>query len=134
MPDKYDVPPANGKCVGMDTNLWFPLGKSGMNKSEITEFRRNIKIAVDVCKTCDVSEHCLRYSLRHEPYGIWGGKTESERALIRAKYSIQVSRDGRVFVPGVSGKRTSVRTANNRVDASQIVLTKDVEELGLEAG
>ena len=34
-----------------------------------------------ICATCPVLEQCREYALSaHEPYGIWGGMTEEERA------------------------------------------------------
>jgi WhiB family redox-sensing transcriptional regulator len=33
-----------------------------------------------ICSVCAVREECLDFALRvREPYGIWGGLTESER-------------------------------------------------------
>ena len=36
--------------------------------------------AKQVCQTCPVLEQCRRHALSvHEPYGVWGGLSESER-------------------------------------------------------
>lgn len=36
-----------------------------------------------ICAQCPVSTECLSYALENrEPYGVWGGTTEAERAQI----------------------------------------------------
>lgn len=46
--------------------------------------RHWITKAKAVCKDCPVRPQCAAYALAvAEPYGIWGGFTESERALLR---------------------------------------------------
>ena len=36
--------------------------------------------AKSICKVCPVNVECLEYALTiREPYGIWGGLTETER-------------------------------------------------------
>ena len=41
--------------------------------------------ARQLCAQCPVRAQCAAYALRlHEPYGIWGGYTEAERAKILA--------------------------------------------------
>lgn len=102
----YDFPPTNGKCKGQDVSHWFPRADKGQNAEERAEYRRSIQFAISVCEQCDVQEHCLEYSLRHEPHGIWGGKTEVERAMLRNEKNILLSREGRVFIPGI-GKRNA---------------------------
>jgi WhiB family redox-sensing transcriptional regulator len=40
----------------------------------------NERDAKSVCARCDVRPACLAYALdRHEPWGVWGGLTETER-------------------------------------------------------
>ena len=50
--------------------------------------------AKQVCRACPVIEQCRRHALSaHEPYGVWGGLSESERdEIIRG-------RDRRLRVP-----------------------------------
>jgi WhiB family redox-sensing transcriptional regulator len=92
--------PEGGACVGKPTEWWFPLQKSG-RKEEVTEIRKNTALAKTVCKECLVSRECLEYSLEWEPWGIWGGLNEEERAHLRSKKSIMLSRDGRINFAGI---------------------------------
>ncbi|WP_407662754.1 WhiB family transcriptional regulator [Mycolicibacterium helvum] len=44
------------------------------------QLRRREQRAKQICWSCPVLEACRRYALNaHEPYGIWGGLTPSER-------------------------------------------------------
>jgi|688.fasta_scaffold2723589_1 hypothetical protein len=44
------------------------------------------KLAVSICNACPVKDLCLAYALEaKEPYGIWGGKTTSQRKKLIAK-------------------------------------------------
>ena len=61
--------------------------------------------AVQVCKTCPVRAACLNEALaRHEPHGVWGAKTEDERARIAA----------------VTGRKKQVLKAAPRVEAPSL--------------
>jgi len=88
----YDFAPTGGSCSGKDVQLWFPsIKKGGMNPSEKKQKIANDTYVAQVCGGCKVQEHCLEYSLRHEPFGTWGGKNESQRADIRNKRGIVLS-------------------------------------------
>lgn len=104
MTPDYNFPPENGRCKGQDVSLWFPIAEQGMSRERWAEYKEDMCRAIEICSTCESSDHCLEYSLRHEPYGIWGGKTESERAAIRSQKNIMLSRAGRIFLPGI-GRR-----------------------------
>jgi hypothetical protein len=105
--------PEGGACVGKPTEWWFPLQKSG-RKEEVTEIRKNTALAKTVCKECSVSRECLEYSLEWEPWGIWGGMEEQERARIRWSRKLRLHRDGRIVFRGVG-----MRDANGDVFASK---------------
>ena len=64
-----------GACRGMDSAFFFhPEGERGPARAN-----RESK-AKAVCGRCPVVEQCRRHALAvHEPYGIWGGLSESER-------------------------------------------------------
>jgi WhiB family redox-sensing transcriptional regulator len=66
-------------CRGPDTWLFFPPNHfERKDEKEAREAR-----AKAVCRTCPVRVECLDYALRiREPYGIWGGLSEDERALL----------------------------------------------------
>jgi WhiB family redox-sensing transcriptional regulator len=62
-------------CRGMDSAFFFhPEGERGPARAS-----REAK-AKQVCNGCAVLEQCRRHALSaHEPYGVWGGLSESER-------------------------------------------------------
>jgi len=64
-----------GACRGMDSGFFFhPEGERGPARAN-REAR-----AKEVCRRCPVLEQCRRHALTvHEPYGVWGGLSESER-------------------------------------------------------
>jgi WhiB family redox-sensing transcriptional regulator len=64
-----------GSCRGMDSAFFFhPDGERGPARA-----RREAR-AKAVCLACPVLEMCRRHALAvQEPYGIWGGLSESER-------------------------------------------------------
>lgn len=63
-------------CRGMDSAVFFhPEGERGSAR------RRREQAAKAVCATCPVQLRCAEHALRvQEPYGIWGGVGEEERA------------------------------------------------------
>ncbi|WP_043662015.1 WhiB family transcriptional regulator [Thermocrispum municipale] len=67
-----------GSCRGMDSAFFFhPDGERGPARA-----RREAR-AKAVCQSCPVLQMCRAHALAvHEPYGIWGGLSESERETI----------------------------------------------------
>lgn len=67
-----------GSCRGMDSAFFFhPDGERGPARA-----RREAR-AKAICRTCPVLTMCRQHALAvHEPYGIWGGLSESEREAI----------------------------------------------------
>ncbi|MGW7537793.1 WhiB family transcriptional regulator [Amycolatopsis sp. NPDC054798] len=61
----------NGACADSDPDLHFPVGEGPANAAQIAE-------AKAVCARCPVLEKCREYGMT-QPYGIWGGLTETER-------------------------------------------------------
>ena len=70
-----------GACRGMDSAFFFhPDGERGPSRTN-REAR-----AKAVCQRCPVLIQCRQHALAvHEPYGIWGGLSESEREAIIKK-------------------------------------------------
>jgi WhiB family transcriptional regulator, redox-sensing transcriptional regulator len=64
-----------GACRAANPSLFFsPDGERGSRKA----FRE--RAAKAVCATCDVVEVCAAYAIAwREPYGTWGGLSESDR-------------------------------------------------------
>ena len=65
----------DGACRTADPRLFFhPEGERGPARAN-REAR-----AKQICRTCPVLEQCRQHALAvHEPYGVWGGLSESER-------------------------------------------------------
>jgi WhiB family redox-sensing transcriptional regulator len=69
-----------GACRGEDSTLFFhPEGERGSSRES-----RDAAAKI-VCGACPVAKECLQYALAtREPYGVWGGLSESERADVLA--------------------------------------------------
>ncbi|MFJ8043326.1 WhiB family transcriptional regulator [Kitasatospora sp. NPDC096147] len=65
-------------CRDHDTAEFFhPSGERGKARDERAE---QAKL---VCQGCPVRRECLRHALQvREPYGVWGGLSEDERAVL----------------------------------------------------
>lgn len=66
---------AKGACRGMDSSTFFhPERERGPARAAREQQ------AKQVCQRCPVLEECRRHALTvQEPYGVWGGQTETER-------------------------------------------------------
>jgi WhiB family redox-sensing transcriptional regulator len=66
-------------CRNLDSSMFFhPDGERGSRRQQ-REDR-----AKAVCAACPVRAECLEHSLRvQEPYGVWGGLSETERPQLR---------------------------------------------------
>jgi len=72
----------DGLCRGNHSHLFFP--PSAVERKEERE-RREGK-AKAICAVCAVRGACLDFALEiREPYGIWGGLTETERRQTLAR-------------------------------------------------
>lgn len=68
----------HGACRGVNSDVFYhPDGERG-NARRLRELR-----AKAICDSCPVMMLCREHALKvAEPYGIWGGLSETERALI----------------------------------------------------
>src|SRR6478736_8341414 len=65
-------------CRGMDVGHFYhpPDERNAAREQRIAEAKK-------VCHRCPVIAECLDHALRvREPYGIWGGRSEDERAAL----------------------------------------------------
>ncbi len=68
-------------CRGSHAHLFFP--PSTFERKDDRE-RREMR-AKAICKVCPVVDPCSQYALAiREPFGIWGGMTESDRKTLVA--------------------------------------------------
>ena len=64
------------RCRDNHAHLFFP--RSTFERKEERENRE--RRAQAICRVCLVRQECLDFALSiKEPYGIWGGRTESQR-------------------------------------------------------
>jgi WhiB family redox-sensing transcriptional regulator len=69
-----------GSCRGQDSARFFhPDGERGASRS------RRESAAKALCQACPVRAQCAAHALAtREPYGVWGGFTETERLRLLA--------------------------------------------------
>ena len=74
------------QCRGRDDLFFHPHGEREPSRSQ------REAAAVEVCRSCPVRRACLDHALSsREPYGVWGGKTETEReAMIYGPRPVRV--------------------------------------------
>jgi len=90
--EKIDTP-RGGACQGQDTSIFFPLHADGRyTKKQLTDRQT----AISLCRSCDIRQKCLMYSLEYEPQGIWGGFPEQARALLGKFWGIENKRTWKV--------------------------------------
>lgn len=91
-----------GACRGMDSEAFFhPPQERAKGR------RRRISAAKAVCKACPVIQQCLAHALEtREPYGIWGGLSEDERA---ERLGLQSLRYPAVRSPGAVRRSSATR-------------------------
>lgn len=81
------------RCKGADAALFFPeRGRTG---------HEQVSAAGSFCRWCPVRLQCLATAtvVRHEPHGIWGGLTATERRAVRARL-----RASGVSLPAAAGR------------------------------
>lgn len=66
------------RCRTADTNIFFhPDDERGLAR------RRRVEQAKQICSTCPVIIQCANFAMRgREPYGTWGGVSETDRMQI----------------------------------------------------
>ncbi len=68
-------------CRDVDTDLFFPNGETG-------DALVQAEAAKVVCAGCQVRPECLEFAMvTNQPYGIFGGLTESDRKSLRRRRS-----------------------------------------------
>jgi len=72
-------------CRGMDSSVFFHPAAERDNAR-----RQRIADAKKICGQCPALAACREHALRvREPYGIWGGLSEDERAAALGVYSLR---------------------------------------------
>ena len=61
-------------CIGADTELFYPARGESCTEAKL------------ICHKCPVQRECLTYALVcYEKHGVWGGKSERERRILRRR-------------------------------------------------
>ena len=79
-------------CRGRDISIFFPSFGNRYLHNARSQLKK-IEEAKAICKICSVAEGCLDYSLHFEPLGVWGGKSEVEREVLRQQKRISLPPD-----------------------------------------
>jgi WhiB family redox-sensing transcriptional regulator len=79
------------KCAGHDPDLFFPVGTTTQANQQIQYAKENF------CSQCLVVMECLDWSIKtNQDSGIWGGKSEEERRILRRQLPKKTRRRLRV--------------------------------------
>jgi WhiB family redox-sensing transcriptional regulator len=94
-------------CAQSDPDTWFP------------ERGGSTRAAKQTCFRCDIRDRCLQYALdTDQRYGVWGGKSEHERARMRR----QTEADAPIEAPEPTWRghpEHVIRGWNDRHDAGE---------------
>lgn len=77
-----DVDWDRAACKSLPTDFFYKFEERGVSKLiDVDVFRFT-------CAPCPIWKQCLRYAIRNEDYGVWGGcTTEERRALAKDAHS-----------------------------------------------
>jgi len=98
-------------CRGMDVGHFYhpPDERNAARQQRIIEAKK-------ICHRCPVIAECLDHALRvREPYGIWGGHSEDERAALLGVQSLRYP--ARLLEIHQAGEQEP--PSNSRVKAAQ---------------
>lgn len=88
-----EYPKFNGSqiCASLPTDLYYRDSNPNISieeKKQLQIMRRQVR---NLCYKCEFINECLEWALHHERHGVWGGKTEEERVIIRKDRNITVT-------------------------------------------
>lgn len=97
----------HGACRGKNSEMFYhPDGERGRART----LRENKAKAI--CQTCPVMDLCRDHALRAaEPYGIWGGMSESERMTLLRKNRLAYA--SRTTTRASQGRKVDVVAASS---------------------
>jgi WhiB family redox-sensing transcriptional regulator len=106
-------------CRGMDSATFFhPAAERNAAREQ------RVAKAKTVCRACPAINECLAHALRvQEPYGIWGGQSEDERAALLGveslRYPARIKKDANRPPAGVQDER-QVPLPHSRVTGAAV--------------
>ena len=66
-------------CLGLDPELFFPIGSTGPALIQTEEARA-------VCRRCEVIDDCLSWAMdSRQEDGVWGGLSADERRALKRR-------------------------------------------------
>lgn len=83
----YKIDFRKAACLGIKPDNFYPTRERG---GMTPENRKRTADALAVCASCSIQKECLDYAVRYEPLGLWGGKSEVEREVIRRRMGIEL--------------------------------------------
>lgn len=73
-------------CRGLPMAAWFPERRNtGRAGGHDANYLHAVAQAKARCARCPVLDECRAHGIAHEPWGIWGGLTETEREQARRR-------------------------------------------------
>lgn len=79
-PRDYEAP----LCAQVGGDHWFP--EPGGHNTGVLK-------AIRICHQCNHRLECAEWGINNERHGIWGGLTETNRKVIRARRGIRLRRE-----------------------------------------
>lgn len=70
----------DAKCREVDPEIFFPDGYQSPQE---------IRVVLSLCSHCPVFKECHDYSMQHDLYGWWAGKTREERKAKQKELGIE---------------------------------------------
>jgi hypothetical protein len=78
---KYrDIDWTQARCIGIDPIIYYDLPAG-----EATPHYRKMR---ELCVVCPIKKSCSDWSLHHEEYGFWSGRSERQRWAARRELNI----------------------------------------------
>jgi WhiB family redox-sensing transcriptional regulator len=124
-------------CLDADPELFYhPEDERGSARP-----LRDVE-AKQVCAGCDVRKVCLEYALeRRERFGVWGGTTEEERAVllrdagrrVRAFTPDEIDKIRRLYADGHTQTQIATRLGGKSAGWTQATVSVAMRRHGIEA-
>lgn len=109
-------------CATVDADLFFPIPHTN-------GWKKQTKAAKAICARCPSRQACLDWALdTAQPAGIWGGKSEQERRVMRGLPESQTQRclDRQVWIEKQLAAGVSQRAIAARLRVTRVTLYRAI--------